>query len=58
MPSSDKAAKRDSINYVGGYNGLLTTSPTDASPAEMARGDLETAIKFGERVAEVATSRG
>jgi NAD(P)H dehydrogenase (quinone) len=57
-PSNDKAARRDSINYVGGYGGLLTTSPTDASPAEMAKGDLETAIAFGEHVAEVARSRG
>jgi len=53
MPSNDKAAKRDSINYVGGYNGLLTTSPTDASPGEMAKGDLETAFAFGERIAAV-----
>ncbi len=58
LPSNDKAARRDSINYVGGYNGLLTTSPSDASPAEMAKGDLETAIAFGEHVAEVAASRG
>ncbi|MDM0012042.1 flavodoxin family protein [Variovorax sp. J22P168] len=57
MPSNHKAATRDSINYVGGYNGLLTTSPSDASPAEMARGDLETARAFGERVSAVATSR-
>lgn len=57
MPSNDKAARRDSINYVGGYAGLLTTSPTDASPAEMSRGDLDTARAFGERVAEVARSR-
>jgi multimeric flavodoxin WrbA len=56
MPSNSKAATRDSINYVGAYNGLLTTSPSDASPAEMARGDLETARAFGERVAEVARS--
>ena len=56
-PSNDKAAKRDSPNYVGGYGGLLTTSPTDASPAEMAKGDLETAFAFGERIAEVARSR-
>ena len=54
MPSNDKAASRDSLNYVGGYNGLLTTSPTDASPAEMARGDLDTARAFGERVAALA----
>jgi multimeric flavodoxin WrbA len=54
MPANHKAATRDSINYVGGYNGLLTTSPSDASPAEMARGDFDTAIAFGERVAEAA----
>ena len=58
MPSNTKVATRDSINYVGGYNGLLTTSPSDASPAEMARGDLDTARLFGERVAAVARSRG
>ena len=57
MPSNNKAATRDAINYVGGYNGLLTTSPSDASPAEMARGDLDTARLFGERVAAVARSR-
>ena len=56
-PSNDKAARRDAPNYVGGYGGLLTTSPSDASPAEMARGDLDTARAFGERVAEVARSR-
>ena len=55
MPSNNKAATRDSINYVGGYGGLLTTSPTDASPAEMSKGDLDTARAFGERVAAVAT---
>lgn len=58
MPSNDKAARRDSVNYVGGYGGLLTTSPTDASPAEMAKGDLETARAFGERVAAAATMLG
>ncbi len=57
-PSNDRAARRDSPNYVGGYGGLLTTSPTDASPGEMARGDLDTARAFGERVAEAARSRG
>lgn len=55
MPSNDKAARRDSVNYVGGYGGLLTTSPTDASPAEMAPGDLQTARLFGERIAATAT---
>jgi multimeric flavodoxin WrbA len=58
MPSNDKAARRDSINYVGGYGGLLTTSPTDASPAEMTKGDLDTARAFGERIAAAATMLG
>ncbi|MDB5732624.1 MAG: putative flavodoxin [Variovorax sp.] len=56
-PGNDKAARRDTLNYVGGYGGLLTTSPSDASPAEMAQGDFDTARVFGKRVAEVARSR-
>ncbi|AMM26020.1 flavodoxin family protein [Variovorax sp. PAMC 28711] len=58
MPSNTKAAARDDRNYVGGYGGLLTQSPSDASPAEMSQGDLDTARAFGERIAEVARSRG
>jgi len=58
MPSNDKAARRDAINYVGGYGGLLTTSPSDASPAEMPQGDLDTALAFGERVAQALRLRG
>jgi len=45
------------MNYVGGYGGLLTQSPSDASPAEMSKGDFDTARAFGERVGEVARSR-
>jgi NAD(P)H dehydrogenase (quinone) len=58
LPTNNKAATRDSMNYVGGYGGLLTQSPSDASPAEMFKGDLDTARAFGERIAEVARSRG
>ena len=58
MPSNDKAARRDSLNYVGSYGGLMTTSPTDASSSEMAKGDLDTARAFGERVAAAATMLG
>lgn len=54
MPSNNKAATRESINYTGGYGGLLAQSSSDASPAEMSKGDLETARVFGERVAQVA----
>lgn len=57
LPTNNKAATRDSMNYVGGYGGLLTQSPSDASPAEMPKGDLDTARAFGERIAQVARSR-
>jgi len=56
LPTNNKAATRDAMNYVGGYGGLLTQSPSDASPAEMPKGDLETARAFGERVGAVARS--
>ena len=58
LPTNNKAATRDSMNYVGGYGGLLTQSPSDASPAEMLKGDFDTARAFGERIAAVAKSRG
>ena len=50
MPNNKKASTRGSLNYVGGFGGLMTTSPIDASPGEMAAGDLETARVFGERL--------
>ena len=53
MPSNSKAARRDDINYIGSFAGLMAQSPSDASPAEMAEGDLATARKFGERIATV-----
>lgn len=55
MPSNSKAAKRDDINYVSSFSGLATSTPSDASVDEMARGDLDTALRFGQRVAEVVT---
>ncbi|AEG92600.1 flavodoxin family protein [Ramlibacter tataouinensis] len=54
MPSSTKAAQRDDPNRLGSYAGAIAQSPSDASPAEMAPGDLETARQFGKRVAEAA----
>ena len=53
MPSNSKAAKRDDINYIGSFAGLMTQTPSDASPAEMPEGDLVTARKFGERIAVI-----
>ena len=52
-PSNAKQHTRDDINNLGGYAGLLTATPSDASPDEMIPGDLTTARAFGERIAEV-----
>jgi NAD(P)H dehydrogenase (quinone) len=54
MPSNTKAATRNDLNFVGGFTGLLTQSPADASPEEAPPpGDLETAKMFGARIAQV-----
>ncbi len=58
MPANSKAAKRDDINYLGSYAGLMAQSPADATPAEgPLPGDLKTAELFGERVARIAMHR-
>jgi NAD(P)H dehydrogenase (quinone) len=55
MPSNTQAAVRDDLNYVGGFSGALSQSPSDASPDEApGKGDLETARQFGARVAAYA----
>ncbi len=54
MPANTKAAKHGDVNYVGGFGGALMTSPSDSSPDEVNKGDLETARLLGERVAEFA----
>lgn len=54
MPSNAKAAQRNDINYVGSSAGAMAQSPSDASPAEMLQGDLDTAKLFGQRVAEIS----
>ena len=54
MPSNAKAAQRNDINYVGSFCGAMAQSPSDASPAEMLPGDLETARLFGQRIAQTA----
>lgn len=50
MPSNNKAATRDSINYVASSGGLMTTTPSDAGTDEMVPGDIATAKAFGERL--------
>ena len=54
LPSNSKAATRADINNLGASVGLMTATPSDASTDEMVAGDLATAAKFGERLAEVA----
>ncbi|ACC72046.1 flavodoxin family protein [Paraburkholderia phymatum] len=54
MPANTKAATRNDLNYVGGFAGLLSQSPADASPEEApSPGDLDTAKVFGARIAAV-----
>ena len=55
-PSNAKASTREDLNNLGGYQGLLVTSPSDAGVAEMIPGDLKTAEAFGVNVAEVVKS--
>jgi NAD(P)H dehydrogenase (quinone) len=55
-PSNAKAHTRDDLNNLGGYQGLLVTSPSDAGVDEMIAGDLKTAEAFGVNVADVVKS--
>ncbi|RYY94523.1 MAG: flavodoxin family protein [Comamonadaceae bacterium] len=54
MPSNTKGARRDDPNYLVSYSGAIAQSPSDAGADAMSAGDLETARKFGERVAQAA----
>ena len=53
-PSSTKAATAADINHLGGSVGLMTRSPSDAGTDEVPSGDLETAVLYGRRVAQIA----
>lgn len=48
-----KNSTRDDVNNLGGYSGLMTATPSDASTDEMVPGDIATAKVFGQRVAAV-----
>jgi NAD(P)H dehydrogenase (quinone) len=54
MPANSKASSRNDVNNLVSYGGAIAWSPSDASAAEMAEGDLETARLFGQRVADIA----
>ena len=54
MPANTKAAMRNDVNYLGAFSGLMAQSPADASPEDgPLQGDLETARRFGARVAQL-----
>jgi NAD(P)H dehydrogenase (quinone) len=55
LPSSNKAATRNDINFLGSFAGAMSQSPSDSTPEEgPLPGDLETAKLFGKRVAAIA----
>ncbi|WP_423760595.1 flavodoxin family protein [Burkholderia sp. NLJ2] len=53
-PANVKASVRDDLNRMGSYIAPMAQTPADASPAEMSPGDLETARRYGARVATIA----
>ncbi|MGI4861719.1 MAG: flavodoxin family protein [Janthinobacterium lividum] len=53
-PANLKASLRDDLNRMGSYVAPMAQSPADASPEEMSPGDLETARRYGARVATIA----
>ena len=54
LPSNTKAASANDPNRLGGSVGLMVQSPSDASVEEIPAGDLDTAKRYGQRVAAVA----
>ena len=58
MPANSKAATRDDSNYLASSAGLMTATPSDASTDEMVPGDIATAKKFGERLAQAVVKFG
>jgi len=57
-PANTSASTRNDVNNLGGSVGLLVQAPSDAGADKIPQGDVDTAVKFGERVAKVATLRG
>lgn len=55
MPANTRQARRDDVNYLGAFTGLMAQSPADASVAEApTQGDLDTGALFGGRMAALA----
>ena len=55
LPANTRTAKRDDINYLGSFAGLMAQSPSDAGADEAPpAGDLATAREFGVRIATLS----
>jgi hypothetical protein len=55
LPANKKSNGPDDVNWSAGSTGALSISPSHASTDEAPRkGDLETARRYGTRVAEYA----
>ncbi len=52
-PANASASTRNDVNNLGGSVGLLVQAPSDAGADKIPQGDVDTAVKFGERVAAV-----
>jgi len=52
-PANATASTRNDVNNLGGSVGLLVRAPSDAGADKIPQGDVDTAVKFGERVAAV-----
>jgi NAD(P)H dehydrogenase (quinone) len=53
-PANVKASRRDDPNRMGSYIAPMAQTDADAAPGEMSVGDLETARRYGVRVAAFA----
>ena len=56
-PANALASTRNDINNLGGSVGLLVQAPSDAAANKIPQGDVDTAVKFGERIAAVLAKR-
>ncbi len=54
LPANNSAASRADVNNLGGSVGLMVQCASDAGADQIPSGDLETARRYGERVATVA----
>ncbi|HHV1928744.1 TPA: flavodoxin family protein [Escherichia coli] len=52
-PANVLASTREDVNNLGGSVGLLVQSPADAGADQIPTGDLDTTVKYGERVATI-----